>query len=55
MRKNYLKWACVDPESLVRAGLTFLVDEVREDQNTTIIGPSAACQRKAGVPMMSQH
>ena len=40
---------CADPESYVRGGptLTFLVDEVREDQNTTIGGPSSAHQRNA--------
>ena len=38
---------CADPESYVRGGptLTFLVDEGREDQNTTIEGPSSARQR----------
>ena len=40
---------CVDPESYVRGGptLTFLVDEGREDQNTTIGGPSSDRQRNA--------
>ena len=43
---------CVDPESYVRGGPTltltfFLVDEGREDQNTTIGGPSLARQRNA--------
>ena len=32
---------CADPESFVRVGPTFfLVDEGREDPNTTISGPS---------------
>ena len=40
---------CADPESYVRGGptLIFLVDEGREDQNTTIGGPSSARQRNA--------
>ena len=42
---------CADPESYVRGGptstLTFLVDEGREDQNTTIGGPSSTRQRNA--------
>ena len=41
--------ACADPESYVRGGPTlttvFLVDEGREDQNTTISGPSPVRQR----------
>ena len=43
--------ACTDPESFVRGGpvLTFfphfLVDEGREDPNTTKSRPSLACQR----------
>ena len=38
-----------DPESYVRGGptFTFLVDEGREDQNTTRGGPSLARQRNA--------
>ena len=38
---------CADPESYVRGGptLIFLVDEGREDQNTTIGGTSSARQR----------
>ena len=39
---------CRDPESYVRGGPTltfFLVDEGREDQNTTKGGPSSARQR----------
>ena len=47
MRTNYLKWACTDPESFVRVSPTFLVDEMREDPNTTIIRPSLARQRNA--------
>ena len=40
---------CADPESFVRGGPTlttffFSVDEGREDQNTTISGPSSALQ-----------
>ena len=34
--------ACADPESFVRGGptlITFLVDEGREDLNSTISGP----------------
>ena len=46
---------CVDPESFVGGGgptvtflvLFFLVDEGREDPNTTISGPSSACQQNA--------
>ena len=41
---------CADPESYARGGPTltfFLVDEGREDQNTTIGGPSSARQRNA--------
>ena len=42
---------CLDPESYVRGGPTltlfFLVDEGREDQNTTISGPSLARQQNA--------
>ena len=37
---------CPDPESFVRGG-PFLVAEGWEDQNTTISGPSSACQRNA--------
>ena len=44
---------CADPESFVRGGPTMttsffvfvLVDEGREDQNTTISGPSSALQQ----------
>ena len=39
-----------DPESYVRGGpilMFFLVDEGREDQNTTLGGPSSARQRNA--------
>ena len=43
--------SCADPESFVRGGPTrtrvFLVDEGREDPNTTISGPSSAHQRNA--------
>ena len=43
--------ACTDPESFVRGGPTFttifLVDEGKEDPNTTISGPSSARQRNA--------
>ena len=54
---------CADPESFASGGptLTFfsLVDEGREDPNTTLSGPSLARQRNAikiaGVPMMAQH
>ena len=39
---------CADPESFVRGGPTlslfFLVDEGKEDPNTTISGPSSAQQ-----------
>ena len=50
--------SCTDPESFVREGPTltsfflfvFLVDEGREDPNTSISGPSSACQR---MPMMA--
>ena len=41
---------CADPKSYVRGGPTltfFLVDEVREDQNITIGGPSSAHQQNA--------
>ena len=43
---------CADPESYVRGGQTltltsFLIDEGREDQNTTKCGPSSARQRNA--------
>ena len=43
---------CADPESYVRGGPTltltfFLLNEGREDQNTTIGGPSSARQRNA--------
>ena len=46
---------CTDPESFAGAGPTFatffgiiiLVDEVIEDPNTTINGPSSAHQRNA--------
>ena len=41
---------CADPESYVREGPTltfFLVDEGREDQNTTIGGPSSAFRWRA--------
>ena len=45
---------CADPESIVRGGPTltrffffFLVDEGREDPNTTISGPSLAGQGNA--------
>ena len=50
--------SCADPESFVRGGptlTTFLIDEGRDDPNTTLIGPSLASQRFAGVPMMAQH
>ena len=41
----------MDPESFVRVGsnfgnVFFLLDEGREDPNTTLIGPSPAHQRK---------
>ena len=42
---------CADPESFVRGGSNFdnvfLVDEERKDPNTTISGPSSACQQNA--------
>ena len=42
---------CMDPENIFRGGPTltmfFLVDEGREDPNTTIRGPSLASQRNA--------
>ena len=46
---------CADPESFFRRGPTlttfflfrFLVDEGREDSNTTLSGPSSACQQYA--------
>ena len=39
---------CADPESYVRGGPTLIfVDEGRENQNTTIGGPSSAHQRNA--------
>ena len=54
-----------DPEHFVRGGPTlatvFLVDEGRENQNTTISGPTSAHQRNtfkwrfADVPMMTKH
>ena len=58
--------ACADPESFFSEGsysgnIFFLVDEGREDQNTTISGPASVCQRNAlkwrfaGVPMMAQN
>ena len=44
--------SCADPESFFRVGPTwttvlFLVNEKREDPNTTISGPSPARQRNA--------
>ena len=50
-----MEWSsCPDPESFVRGGSTLtefylfvLVDEGREDPNTTISWPSSACQRNA--------
>ena len=33
----------------------FLVDEGRDDPNTTISGPTSACQRFSVIPMMAQH
>ena len=61
--------SCADRESFVRGGLTLtgflclflLVDEGREDSNTTISGSSWARQRTpfkwrfAGVPMMAKQ
>ena len=63
--------SCADTESFVRGGpaltffwfflLVFLVDEGRQDPNTTICRPSSAGQqnvnkwRFAGEPMMTQH
>ena len=47
---SFVKSLCADPESFVRGGPTltfFLVDEGREDPNTTLSGPSSACQRNA--------
>ena len=42
---------CADPENFVRQGPTFtsffLVDEVGDNPNTTIIGPSSTRQRNA--------
>ena len=51
---------CADPESFVKGGLNlksffFLAAEGREDPNTTLSGPSLACQQITGVPMMAQH
>ena len=52
---------CTDPESLVRGGPTltmfyfFIVDERKEDPNTTKSGPSSLKWRFAGGPMMGQH
>ena len=48
-----LLFPCADPESFVRGGPTltgfflffFLVDEGREDPNTTISEPSSSCQQ----------
>ena len=44
----YIVKACADPESFIKGGPTwnfdnfFVVDEGREDPNTTISGPSSA-------------
>ena len=41
--------ACKDPESFVREGqilTSFLVDEERENRNSTKIRPSSGCQGK---------
>ena len=59
---------CADPDSFVRGGPTlttfccvFLVDEGRENPNTTISGSLSTRQRNAiklrfaGVSMMAQH
>ena len=61
----YIVKACAYPESFIKGCPTsnfdnfFVVDEGREDPNTTISGPSSARQRNtikwcfAGVPMMA--
>ena len=48
-RTNIQAETCADLESCVRGGLTLttIFDEGREDQNTTISGPSSARQRNA--------
>ena len=46
----YHQDTCADPDSFVRGGPTLtivLVDEGREDPNTSISGPSSARQRNA--------